>query len=148
MHGYVGILWAAKLGVTFVAYSPLGQGFLTGALGSTEALAADDFRRNNPRFQGEAFTQNQRLADALASFAERKNATAAQMALAWLLSKHEHVVPIPGAKRPGRLPENAAAVGMTLSVDEIATLDSLISPEAVVGDRYTVAGMKGVERAG
>ena len=137
-----------ELGVTFVAYSPLGRGFLTGTLGSTAALAADDFRRGNPRFQGEALANNQRLADALAAFARERQATAAQIALAWLLVKNDDVVPIPGAKHPRRLPENAAAVTIELAPDEIAMLDDLFAPVSVAGGRYTEAGMSGIEPVG
>lgn len=135
-----------ELGVTFVAYSPLGRGFLTGAITTADDLSPDDFRRYNPRFQDEALARNQRLVKALREYAERHNATAAQIALAWLLSKHDNVVPIPGAKRSQRLPENAAAVDIVLDADAIAELDRLFEPGSVVGERYPQAGMVGIEK--
>lgn len=136
-----------ELGVTFVAYSPLGRGFLTGKLSAPETLAENDFRRKNPRFQGEAFAQNKQLADALGIFASERGATAAQIALAWLISKNDNVVPIPGAKRPARLPENVAAASLALTDDDIAELDALFAPEAVAGARYPEGGMQGIEKA-
>jgi aryl-alcohol dehydrogenase-like predicted oxidoreductase len=140
-----GMLQACEaLGVTFVAYSPLGRAFLTGKIETPDSLPEGDFRRLNPRFRGDAFARNKELADALADFAAARKATPAQIALAWLLGKHGHVVSIPGTKRPTYLAENAAAASIKLSGDEIAALDSLFAPAAVVGDRYTVEGMKGV----
>jgi aryl-alcohol dehydrogenase-like predicted oxidoreductase len=138
----------AELGVTFVAYSPLGRGFLTGAIHSTNVLAESDFRRHNPRFQGDAFTHNRRLAEALAAFAEERHLTAAQIALAWLISKHDHVVAIPGSRHPQRLKENAAAADIKLSAQEIATLEGLFPHKAAAGERYNEAGMKNIEAAG
>jgi len=135
-----------ELGVTFVAYSPLGRGFLTGTIAKTEDLAEDDFRRHNPRFQDEALAHNQRLTEGLAVFAKERNATPAQVALAWLLSKHNHVVPIPGAKRPQRLPENVAAVDIALDAEAVAKLDKLFDVGTVVGERYPQAGMVGIEK--
>ena len=134
-----------ELGVTFVAYSPLGRAFLTGTIDSPEALAADDFRRSNPRFEAAAFARNKKLATALGDFAQARRASAAQIALAWLLAKHPHVVPIPGTRRRSYLEQNAAAAEITLSSSDIATLDSLFPPEAVAGERYTAAGMAGIE---
>ncbi|WP_341992368.1 aldo/keto reductase [Azorhizobium sp. AG788] len=125
-----------ELGASFVAYSPLGRAFLTGAVTSVDDLATDDFRRNNPRFQGEAFTQNRRLADALAAFAAARNVTAAQIALAWLLNKQPGVIPIPGTRRIKYVQENAAAVAIRLSAAELAELDALFPPSAVAGTRY------------
>ncbi|GJE19463.1 aldo/keto reductase [Methylobacterium marchantiae] len=133
-----------ELGVTFVAYSPLGRGFLTGAI-DPKALSEGDFRKGNPRFQGEALTRNQRLADALGAFAAARGATAAQIALAWLVNKAPRVVPIPGARRATRLAENAAAVDLVLSSDEIAELDALFSNDAVAGARYAAGGTAGIE---
>jgi len=132
------------LGVTFVAYSPLGRGFLTGAIDPT-ALAAGDFRRGNPRFQGEAFAQNRHLLNGLSAIAARRSVTPAQIALAWLVQKAPEVVPIPGARRATRLAENAAAVDLALSPVEIAELDALFSPDAVAGARYATGGNAGIE---
>lgn len=136
-----------ELGVTFVAYSPLGRAILTGTVKSEESFAPDDFRRSNPRFQGDALQKNLHLVAGLADFAGRHGATSGQIALAWILSKHSDVVPIPGTKRPRYVIENAAAVDIKLSADEIAALDELFDPSAVAGDRYTQAGMTHVERA-
>ncbi|TDU00546.1 aryl-alcohol dehydrogenase-like predicted oxidoreductase [Azorhizobium sp. AG788] len=126
----------ADLGISFVAYSPLGRAFLTGAITSTDTLAENDFRRHNPRFQGEAFAQNKRLTDALAAFAAARKATSAQIALAWILNKQPHVIPIPGTRRIKYLQENAAAVAIRLSPAEVAELDALFPPQAVAGTRY------------
>jgi aryl-alcohol dehydrogenase-like predicted oxidoreductase len=134
----------AELGVTFVAYSPLGRSFLTGKVSKPEDLPEGDFRRANPRFQAEALERNNRLSQALGKFASERKATPAQLALSWLISKHPHVVPIPGTKRRTYLAENAAAADVTLSPDEIATLDRIFAPSEVAGARYTEEGMKGV----
>jgi aryl-alcohol dehydrogenase-like predicted oxidoreductase len=135
------------LGVTFVAYSPLGRAILTGVLKDAESLAPGDFRRNNPRFQGEALQKNLRLVAGLADFAHRDGATSGQIALAWLLAKNPDVVPIPGTKRPRYVIENAAAVDIRLSSDEIVALDQLFDPTAVAGDRYHAAAMTHIESA-
>ena len=132
------------LGVTFVAYSPLGRGFLTGAI-DPDRLAAGDFRTGNPRFQGAALAQNRRLLAGLGAIAERRGATPAQVALAWLVSRAPEVVPIPGARRRARLAENAAAVDLVLTPGEIAELDALFSPGAVAGARYAEGGTAGIE---
>jgi len=136
-----------ELGVTFVAYSPLGRAILTGTVKSEESFAPDDFRRSNPRFQGAALQKNLRLVAGLAAFARRHGATSGQIALAWILSKHSDVVPIPGTKRPRYVIENAAATDIELTPGEITELDELFDPSAVAGDRYTPAGMTHVERA-
>ena len=133
-----------ELDTTFVAYSPLGRAFLTGSL-NTADLAAGDFRKNLPRFNGAAQTINQAMVDGLSRFAEAKGMTNAQVALAWLLCKHPHVVPIPGTRRINYLEQNAAAADMALSSAEIAGLDALFPPEAIVGGRYPEAGMVGIE---
>ena len=133
-----------ELGVTFVAYSPLGRALLTGKLASTDDLAPDDFRRHNPRFQGEAFAANKRLADGLAALAAELKITPAQLALAWQLGKHPHVVPIPGTRRATHLAENITASEIALAPATIARLDALFAPEAVAGERYVPEGMKGV----
>ena len=134
----------AELGTTFVAYSPLGRAFLTGAL-DKNSLAANDFRNMLPRFSGEASDANQAMVDGLSRFAANKGMTNAQVALAWLLCKHPHVVPIPGTRRINYLEQNAAAAGFVLSVSEVAELDALFPADAVAGGRYPEAGMVGIE---
>jgi aryl-alcohol dehydrogenase-like predicted oxidoreductase len=133
------------LGVTFVAFCPLGRGFLAGTIGSIDELEETDFRRRMPRFQGDALRKNSDLVRALESFATGIGATSGQVALAWLLSKHPHVVPIPGAKRSKYVAENAAATRTKLTAQQIAALDGLFDPCAVVGDRYPEAAMAGIE---
>ncbi len=135
------------LDVALVAYSPLGRGFLTGAV-DVEALAPDDFRRGNPRFQGEALDRNRRLADALGDFARARGVTAGQVALAWLMTRSPLVIPIPGTRRPERLAENAAAADLALAPADIAALDALFAPGAAAGARYAPGGMAGIESAG
>lgn len=122
-----------ELGIGLVPYSPLGRGFLTGAIRSTEHLAADDFRRNNPRFADDALAANLRIVDAVESVAHEAGATPAQVALAWLLAQGEGIAPIPGTKRVERLVENAGADAVELTEAQLATLSSLPAP---VGDRY------------
>lgn len=140
-----GVLAACReLGTTFVAYSPLGRAFLAGAVTDTSSLAADDFRRVNPRFAGDALVQNRRLAEALTDFAFDLGAKPAQLALAWLLAKHGHVVPIPGTKRRAYLAENAAAAAIRLTAEQVAALDTLFAPDAIAGTRYNEEGMRGV----
>ena len=134
----------ARLGVTFVPYSPLGRAFLTGKV-ATEQLDANDFRRANPRFAQEAAARNAKLVAALSAFASARGLTAGQVALAWMLNKHAHVAPIPGTKRRSYLLENAKAATVALSKAEVAELDALFAPGAVAGGRYTPEGMKGIE---
>jgi aryl-alcohol dehydrogenase-like predicted oxidoreductase len=134
-----------ELGVTFVAYSPLGRAFLTGTVTSEDSFAPGDFRRANPRFRGDALRRNLRLVQGLEELARRRGATSAQIALAWLLCKHSDVVPIPGTKRPRYVIENAAAAGMALSPEEIGALDRLFDPAAVAGDRYAPEAMTHIE---
>ena len=123
------------LDVTFVAYAPLGRGFLTGGLDPAQ-LAADDFRRGNPRFQADALARNQRLLDGLGAIAAAPDASPGQIALAWLVDQAPNVVPIPGTRRVARLAENAAAMDLALTPGEIAELDGLFRPGAVAGARY------------
>lgn len=130
-----------ELGIAFVAYSPLGRSFLTGAVTTSDSLAPDDFRRANPRFSGDALQHNLTLVEALKDFAAAKGATSAQIALAWILNKQDHVVPIPGTRRIKYLEENAAATAIRLTAEEIAGLDALFAPEAVAGTRYPAAAM-------
>jgi aryl-alcohol dehydrogenase-like predicted oxidoreductase len=130
-----------ELGIGFVPYSPLGRGFLTGRIRSVDDLAEDDWRRTNPRFQGEAFEENLRLADRVAELAEGIGATPAQVALAWVLAKGDDLVPIPGTKSPTRLEENAAAANLSLTAAQVAELDAAVSRDAVRGARYDEPGM-------
>ncbi|MGV7213159.1 aldo/keto reductase [Bradyrhizobium sp. UFLA05-112] len=140
-----GMLAACReLGATFVAYSPLGRGFLTGRL-DVAGLADGDFRKTNPRFQDGARETNQALVNQLDRIARTRNLTPAQMALAWLLSKHPHVTPLFGTRRPERVQENATAAEITLSPDEIGTLDTLFAPDTIAGSRYPSTGMVGIE---
>ena len=125
-----------ELGIGLVAYSPLGRGFLTGNIRSLEDLAADDWRRSNPRFQETALRENLQLADEVTKLAEKRQLTPAQLALAWVLAKGDDIVPIPGTKSPRRLEENAAAVDVSLSAGEVQELDNAISHDAIVGNRY------------
>jgi len=130
-----------ELGVTFVAYSPLGRGFLTGAIKSIEDLAETDYRRHSPRFQGDNFGKNLELVTKIEQLAEHKNVTPAQLALAWVLSRGEHVASIPGTRSTSRLDENAAAADVTLTADELGAIDA-IAPEGVAaGTRYPEAMM-------
>jgi aryl-alcohol dehydrogenase-like predicted oxidoreductase len=130
-----------ELGIGLVAYSPLGRGFLTGQIRSLDDLPEEDWRRNNPRFQEEALRQNIELADRVVALAEERNVTPAQLALAWVYAKGADIVPIPGTKRPERLEENAAAVDVQLSEEDVATLDDAVPAGAVVGGRYREAEM-------
>ncbi|MEG0193429.1 MAG: aldo/keto reductase [Comamonas sp.] len=134
----------SELGTAFVAYSPLGRAFLTGTL-NMEQLADNDFRRNNPRFQGEAGQSNRQLVDTLAQFAAARSASSAQIALAWLLNKFPHVIPIPGTRRVAYLESNVAAAEIRLGADELAQLDGLFDPQRVAGARYPDAGFVGME---
>ena len=133
-----------ELGITLVAYSPLGRGFLTGRFRAMDDLAADDWRRNNPRFQEGNFEANLVLADRIRDFAKTKGVTPAQLALAWLLAQGEDIVPIPGTRSRARLDENAAAVEIVLTKEEAAALREGL-PEAV-GTRYPAASMAAVNR--
>lgn len=125
-----------ELGVGFVPYSPLGRGFLTGKITDPSLFAADDFRRNLPRFQAETMRKNQQLLDHLQQVAGRYDATLAQMALAWVMSKGEDIVPIPGARKINHLRDNAAAADIMLSPEDILTIDHIFAAENVAGLRY------------
>ncbi len=125
-----------ELGIGFVAYSPLGRGFLAGRFSSPDDLTEDDFRRNHPRMQGENFPTNRALADRLREVADEKGCTQAQLALAWVLARGADVVPIPGTKRRAYLEENTAASEVDLSADELRELDEAFPPGAAAGDRY------------
>jgi aryl-alcohol dehydrogenase-like predicted oxidoreductase len=133
-----------ELGIGFVAYSPLGRGFLTGAIQSIDDLDEDDYRRSSPRFQGENFQRNLDLVTKISELAADKAVTPAQLALAWVLSQGEDIVPIPGTKRRSRLEENAAAVDVVLADDELREIADAL-PEAA-GQRYPEAVMRSVSR--
>jgi aryl-alcohol dehydrogenase-like predicted oxidoreductase len=135
-----------ELGIGFVAYSPLGRGFLTGAIRSIDDLAPDDWRRHNPRFQGENFRRNLELVDAVHDLAEEKGCTAAQLALAWVLARDEGIVPIPGTRSIQRLEENARAVDIDLSDEDLRRLDQIVPPGAAAGLRYPEAQMAALNR--
>ena len=125
-----------ELGIGFVPYSPLGRGFLTGQFQKPEDIPEGDFRRHNPRFQGENFTQNLKLVDAVKQMADGKGVTPGQLALAWVLAQGADFVPIPGTKRTKYLRENAAAVDIRLSAGELARLNEIAPKDVAAGDRY------------
>ncbi len=125
-----------ELGIGLVAYSPLGRGFLSGQIKTVDDLAEDDWRRSNPRFQGENFARNIELVEKVQEIADQKSCTPAQLALAWLLAQGDDIVPIPGTRRSARLDENAAAVDVTLSAEELAAIDAVIPQDAAAGERY------------
>jgi aryl-alcohol dehydrogenase-like predicted oxidoreductase len=133
-----------ELGIGFVAYSPLGRGFLAGRFASPEELTEDDFRRHHPRMQGENFEHNRELAEQVRELAEEKGCTPAQLALAWVLSRGDDVVPIPGTKRRTYVEQNADASEISLSAEELRRLDEAFPPGAAAGDRY--ADMSSVGR--
>jgi len=124
------------LGIGLIPYSPLGRGFLTGKITSPDALAPDDFRRQNPRFVGDALAANLALVDRVRALADRRGVTPGQLALAWVLAQGQDVVPIPGTKRVSYLEENVAAATLTLTDNDLAELEKAIPVEAVVGERY------------
>jgi len=128
-----------RLGVAFVAYSPLGRGFLTGAIRSADDFESDDWRRNSPRFQGENFQRNLALVEKVREFAEASGMTPSQLALAWVLAQGEDIVPIPGTKRRKYIEENAAAVDFSLSADNLKSLGEVFPPNVAAGDRYNPA---------
>jgi aryl-alcohol dehydrogenase-like predicted oxidoreductase len=142
-----GILDACReLGIGFVAYSPLGRGFLAGQIKRFEDLAEDDYRRQSPRFQGENFQKNLELVNHIETIAKEKNCTASQLALAWVLAQGEDIVPIPGTKRRKYLEENLAALEIELSEDDLRRIDE-VSPKGVAaGTRYPEAMMSSVNR--
>ena len=125
-----------ELGIAFVPFSPLGRGFLSGAFSAT-ALTAGDMRQTLPRFQGEAGDHNRRLVAALEAMASAKGCAASQLALAWLLSRGDDIVPIPGTKRRVYLDSNAAATAVALSADDLAAINAIFAPGAPAGDRYS-----------
>jgi len=130
-----------ELGIGFVAYSPLGRGFLTGRFQSIDDLPADDWRRGNPRFQGDNFQKNLDVVARIDDLAGAKGCTPSQLALAWVLAQGRDIVPIPGTKRVRYLEENVAAAGITLSPDDLADIDAVAPAGVAAGDRYPPAGM-------
>ena len=142
-----GVLAACReLRIGFVPYSPLGRGFLTGAIRKSDYHDPSDWRHTNPRFQGEALKKNLALADEVKAMATRKRCTAAQLALAWVLAQGEDVVPIPGTKRMKYLEDNLGALNVTLSPDDLAMLDKVFPPGAATGERYAPDMMNLVNR--
>jgi aryl-alcohol dehydrogenase-like predicted oxidoreductase len=133
-----------ELGIGFVAYSPLGRGFLSGRFSSPDDIPEGDFRRSNPRFQGENFERNMRIVERVRELADEKGATPAQLALAWVMAQGDDVVPIPGTKRRSYLEENVAATEIELSEDDLRRLDEAAPPGETAGDRYP--DMSSVER--
>jgi len=131
-----------RLGIGFVPYSPLGRGFLTGALTSPEQFAEDDYRRFSPRFQGENFNKNLQLAYKVEQLAKDYGCSASQLALAWVLAQDPHIVPIPGTKRRRYLEENWGALKLQLSASDLQALNDIFPPDAVAGERYPEASMK------
>lgn len=131
-----------RLGIAFVPYSPLGRGFLTGALKSPDDFAADDYRRSSPRFQGDNFAKNLLLVDQVQALAAEKGITAGQLALAWVLAQGDYLIPIPGTKQRKYLEENVAAVDVTLSPAELTALASIFPAGATAGSRYPEVAMQ------
>jgi aryl-alcohol dehydrogenase-like predicted oxidoreductase len=135
-----------ELGIGFVAYSPLGRGFLSGQIKRFEDLAPDDWRRSNPRFQGGQFAKNLELVARIEELARAKGCTPSQLALAWVLAQGDDIVPIPGTKHVRYLEENAAAANVTLSESDLDAIDAAFPKGAAAGDRYAAGGMAAVNR--
>jgi aryl-alcohol dehydrogenase-like predicted oxidoreductase len=131
-----------ELGIGFLAYSPLGRGFLSGQIKSPEDFAEDDFRRQNPRFQGENFAKNLELVKKVETLAAEKNVSASELALAWVLAREPFIVPIPGTKRRTYLEQNARSTELVLSESDLAALDAVFPKGAAAGTRYAEAMMK------
>src|ERR1700687_1272373 len=140
-----GLLDALRtLGIGFVAYSPLGRGFLTGQIKGIQDLSADDFRRQNPRFQGENFKKNLELVAKVEEIAKEHKCTPAQLALAWVLAQGDDIVPIPGTRHPERVEENVGALNIVLSENDLRRIDAAAPKGAAAGARYPEGGMKAV----
>jgi aryl-alcohol dehydrogenase-like predicted oxidoreductase len=135
-----------ELGVGFVAYSPLGRGFLTGRFKKNEDLAEDDWRRRHPRFEGENFNRNLHLAETVQLIAKEKGCTPAQLALAWLMTRGQDIVSIPGTKRVRYLEENLGAIEVRFTPDEMRRLENAFPLGAAVGERYQPGGMQAINR--
>lgn len=132
-----------RLGIAFVAYSPLGRGFLTGELRTPDDFAADDYRRFTPRFQGENFNRNLQLVEKVKALATAKGISASQLALAWVLAQGEDIIPIPGTKQRKYLESNVAAASLTLSADDLVQLEAIFPAQgSASGERYNAASMK------
>jgi aryl-alcohol dehydrogenase-like predicted oxidoreductase len=136
-----------ELGIGFVAYSPLGRGFLTGQIKRFEDFAADDYRRQSPRFQGENFQKNVDLVKKVEEIARQKNCTPSQLALAWVLARGEDIVPIPGTKRVKYLEENVGALDVKLTAEDVAQIEKILPKGAAAGQRYNEQMMRLVEVA-
>jgi aryl-alcohol dehydrogenase-like predicted oxidoreductase len=135
-----------ELGITFVAYSPLGRGFLTGQFKKFEDIPEDDYRRRHPRFQGENFQKNLDLVRHVEEVASRKGCTPAQLVLAWLLHQGDDIVPIPGTTRIDNLEENVGALGVTLTKRDLERIDAVFPKGVAAGERYLEGGMATVNR--
>jgi aryl-alcohol dehydrogenase-like predicted oxidoreductase len=135
-----------ELGTGFVAYSPLGRGFLTARITSLDDLADNDWRRSMPRFEPENFSRNVGLAEKIRALSARKGCTPAQLALAWLLAQGKDIVPIPGTKRRAYLEENVGGLDVRLTPEEVAEIDRLLPPGAAAGSRYSEPGMRAINR--
>ncbi|WP_454830260.1 aldo/keto reductase [Paraburkholderia xenovorans] len=135
-----------ELGVGYVAYSPLGRGFLTGQIKRIEDLPEDDYRRHSPRFQGENFQKNLDLVSEIEHMAGEKGCTPAQLALAWVLAQGDDIVPIPGTKRRQRLEDNIKALEVRLSADDLARIDRILPPGAAAGERYAAPQMQALNK--
>jgi aryl-alcohol dehydrogenase-like predicted oxidoreductase len=135
-----------ELGIGYVAYSPLGRGFLTGQIRRIEDLAEDDYRRHSPRFQGENFQKNLDLVTEIEKMAQEKGCTPAQLALAWLLAQGEDIVPIPGTKKRSRLEENVGALQVQITAEDRARIDAILPPGAAAGTRYAAPQMQALNR--
>ncbi|HET6535369.1 MAG TPA: aldo/keto reductase [Sphingomicrobium sp.] len=135
-----------ELGIGYVAYSPLGRGFLSGRFTSPDDFPEDDFRKNHPRFQGENFEKNIQLVREVEKMAREKGCTTAQLALAWVLAQGDDIVPIPGTKHVKYLDENIGALEVRLSEDDLKRLDAILPPGAAAGERYHARGMETVNR--
>jgi aryl-alcohol dehydrogenase-like predicted oxidoreductase len=135
-----------ELGIGFVAYSPLGRGFLSGRFRRPEDLSETDWRRSNPRFAGDNFARNQALVERVEEIARRKGVTASQIALAWLLAQGQDIVPIPGTRQRKYLEENAGATTITLTLEERGEIDEAFPKGVAAGERYPEGGMRAVNR--
>jgi aryl-alcohol dehydrogenase-like predicted oxidoreductase len=135
-----------ELGIGYVAYSPLGRGFLTGQIKSTNDFPEDDFRKHQPRFQGENFEKNIQLVHQVGKMAQEKGCTTAQLALAWVLAQGDDIVPIPGTRHERYLDDNIRALEVKLSADDLKQLDEILPPGAAAGQRYHERGMATVNR--
>lgn len=135
-----------ELGIGYVAYSPLGRGFLTGQIRRIEDLAEDDYRHNAPRFQGENFQKNLDLVAEIETMAREKRCTPSQLALAWLLAQGEDIVPIPGTKKRARLEENVEAIEVRITAEDRARIDRILPPGAAAGTRYAAPQMQALNR--